>query len=72
MRGGERPKGYEPPLSQPPSLADAPGYVHVGLLASFLWQTDGDWANHSLADIYLNVVQNHPQVVKLGPRKYPQ
>ncbi len=52
--------------------ADTPGYVHVGLLCSFLWQTDGDWSNHSLENIYLNVVQNYPQVVRLGPRKYPQ
>jgi hypothetical protein len=52
--------------------ADTPGYVHVGLLCSFLWQTDGDWSNHSLENIYLKVVQNYPQVVKVGPRKYPQ
>ena len=52
--------------------ADTPGYVHVGVLCSFLWQTDGDWANHSLEKIYLKVVQSYPQVVKVGPRTYPQ
>jgi predicted lipase len=52
--------------------ADTPGYVHVGLECTFLWQKWGDWENHSLVDTYLETVQHYPQVIKFGPRDYPQ
>lgn len=52
--------------------ADAPGYVHVGLECTFLWQTWADWGNHSLVNIYLETVRNHPGVIQFGPRQYPQ
>lgn len=51
---------------------DAPGYVHVGQLCSYLWQTDGDWNNHALANTYLKTLSQYPEVIKIGPRKYPQ
>jgi hypothetical protein len=51
---------------------DKPGYIHVGLEASFLWQKWGDWANHSLVDTYLTTVQKYFGVIRFGPRKYPQ
>jgi triacylglycerol lipase len=52
--------------------ADTPGYVHVGLECTFLWQKWGDWENHSLVDTYLETVQQYPAVIKFGPRDYPQ
>jgi predicted lipase len=51
---------------------DTPGYVHVGLPVTFLWQKDMDWANHSMQDTYLNTIQNYSNVLKCGPRTYPQ
>jgi predicted lipase len=51
---------------------DTPGYVHVGQLCSYLWQTDGDWSNHALDNTYLKTLANYPQVVKVGPRSYPE
>jgi hypothetical protein len=56
---------------------DTHGYLPVGLECSFLWQTEdqlkgGDWANHSLDDVYLETLQKFPGVIKFGPRKYPQ
>jgi hypothetical protein len=56
---------------------DTPGYLPVGLECSFLWQTEGlpnggDWANHSLRDIYYETLQKFPGVIKFGSRKYPQ
>jgi hypothetical protein len=55
-----------------PTGEDASGYEHVGLPCTFLWQTDGDWHNHSMEDIYLNTVQNYSQVIQFGQRTYPQ
>jgi hypothetical protein len=52
--------------------ADVPGYVHVGLPVTFLWQKDKDWANHNMNDTYLNALIYHPNVLQFGPRKYPQ
>ena len=52
--------------------ADVPGYVHVGLPVTFLWQKDADWANHSMKDTYLNAITNYASVLQCGPRKYPQ
>jgi hypothetical protein len=37
-----------------------------------VWQTWDDWGNHSLATIYLPVVQNYWNVIEWGPRTYPQ
>lgn len=51
---------------------DTPGYVHVGLECTFLWQKWGDWENHSLTDTYLETVQKYFGVIRFGPRKYPQ
>lgn len=47
-------------------------YVHVGLEATFVWQTWDDWGNHSMDNIYLPVTESYLNVVKLGPRQYPQ
>ena len=47
-------------------------YVHVGTEMTFVWQTWDDWGNHSLANIYLPMVQTYWNVIKQGPRKYPQ
>jgi hypothetical protein len=47
-------------------------YVHVGAEATFVWQTWDDWGNHSLANIYLPMVQGHWDVIDWSPRKYPQ
>jgi hypothetical protein len=47
-------------------------YEHVGLECTFVWQTWDDWGNHSMQNIYLPVVQNYLDVIKLGPRQYPQ
>ncbi|MDB5069789.1 MAG: lipase family protein [Candidatus Eremiobacteraeota bacterium] len=47
-------------------------YVHVGIEATFVWQTWDDWGNHSLANIYLPMVQSHWNVIQFGPRHYPQ
>jgi hypothetical protein len=47
-------------------------YVHVGLEATFVWQTWDDWGNHSLSNIYMPMVQSHWGVIRWGPRKYPQ
>jgi lipase (class 3) len=57
--------------------ADTPGYLPVGLECSFLWQTEdqpdgGAWANHSLVNIYAATLQKYPNVIRFGPRKYPQ
>jgi len=51
--------------------ADTKGYEHVGLPCTFLWQTWGDWANHSLVNMYLKVVTEFPQVIRFGHRHYP-
>jgi hypothetical protein len=51
---------------------DTPGYVHVGQLCSYLWQTDGDWSNHALNNTYLTTLAKYPEVIKVGPRHYPQ
>ena len=47
-------------------------YVHVGTEATFVWQTWDDWGNHSLANIYLPMVQNYWNIIKWGQRNYPQ
>jgi hypothetical protein len=47
-------------------------YIHVGVEATFVWQTWDDWGNHSLANIYMPMVQSHWDVIQWGPRKYPQ
>jgi triacylglycerol lipase len=57
--------------------ADTPGYLPVGLECSFLWQTEdkpdgGDWANHSMKDVYLKTLTTYSNVIKFGPRSYPQ
>ena len=44
----------------------------VGTEATFVWQTWDDWGNHSLAKIYLPMVQSYWNVIKWGPRNYPQ
>ncbi len=51
---------------------DTPGYVHVGLPVTFLWQKDMDWANHSMQDTYLRTLQNFSKVLQCGTRLYPQ
>jgi predicted lipase len=51
---------------------DTPGYVHVGLECTFLWQKWGDWDNHSLQYTYLKTLKDYPEVIKFGPRQYPQ
>ncbi len=48
------------------------GYTHVGIECTFVWQKWDDWRNHSMSDTYLAVVQNYLDVVKIGPRVYPQ
>jgi hypothetical protein len=52
--------------------ADVQGYVHVGLPVTFLWQKDGDWANHSMEDTYLHTLKCFSRVLQCGERKYPQ
>jgi hypothetical protein len=52
--------------------ADTPGYVHVGTPWSYLWQTEGDWGNHSLVNNYIRTLASFPQVLKPGNRVYPQ
>jgi hypothetical protein len=47
-------------------------YVHVGVEATFVWQTWDDWGNHSIANIYMPMVQSHWDVIRWGKRKYPQ
>src|ERR1043166_7598094 len=47
-------------------------YVHVGTEATFVWQTWDDWGNHSLANSYMPMVQYHWDVIRGGPRQYPQ
>ena len=47
-------------------------YVHVGSEATFVWQTWDDWGNHSLANIYMPMVQTYWNVIKFGRRTYPQ
>ncbi len=42
---------------EPVTLADP--YVHVGSAGTFVWQTWDDWGNHSHANIYMPMVQNH-------------
>ena len=58
-------------VSLEPVTLDDP-YVHVGTEATFVWQTWDDWGNHSLANIYMPMVQSHWDVIKWGPRSYPQ
>jgi hypothetical protein len=55
---------------EPVTLADP--YVHVGVEATFVWQTWDDWGNHSHANIYMPMVQNYWDVIQWGPRTYPQ
>ena len=57
----------EPVIPQDP-------YVHVGIPGTFVWQTWDDWGNHSLANIYLPMVEYTPwwNLIKWGPRHYPQ
>jgi hypothetical protein len=55
---------------EPVTLSDP--YVHVGVEGTFVWQTWDDWGNHSLANIYIPIVQNHWSLIKWGPRTYPQ
>ncbi|QGM98734.1 lipase family protein [Methylocystis parvus] len=55
---------------EPVTLADP--YVHVGVEATFVWQTWDDWGNHSHANIYMPMVQNYWSVIHFGPRAYPQ
>lgn len=47
-------------------------YVHVGIETTFVWQTWSDWQNHSLTGIYIPTVASHWDVIKFGPRQYPQ
>jgi Lipase (class 3) len=49
-------------------------YVHVGIEGTFVWQTWDDWGNHSLANIYMPMVQSTTNwsLIKWGPRHYPQ
>lgn len=47
-------------------------YVHVGIEATFVWQTWDDWGNHSLANIYMPMVESHWSVIRFGKRTYPQ
>jgi len=47
-------------------------YVHVGTEATFVWQTWDDWGNHSLANIYMPMVQSYWNIIEWGPRNYPQ
>ena len=47
-------------------------YVHVGIEATFVWQTWDDWGNHSLANIYIPMVTSHWDVIQWGSRTYPQ
>jgi len=51
--------------------ADDPSYVHVGLPCTFVWQTWGDWGNHSMANIYQPTVNNHWDVIQTGDLQYP-
>jgi len=55
-----------------PAGQDTPGYVHVGQLCSYLWQTDGDWNNHALVNTYLKTLSQYPGVIRVGPRNYPE
>jgi triacylglycerol lipase len=52
--------------------ADVQGYVHVGLPVTFLWQKDGDWANHNMKDTYLRTLTDFSRVLQCGQRLYPQ
>jgi hypothetical protein len=52
--------------------ADTPGYQQPGQEYSFLWQTGADWGNHSLDNVYIPTLQQYANVIKGGPRKYPQ
>jgi hypothetical protein len=48
-------------------------YTHVGEPAQFVWQTDSDWGNHSLEQIYMPMV-NSPadfSLIVTGAIKYP-
>jgi hypothetical protein len=58
-------------VSIEPVTLDDP-YVHVGLGGTFVWQTWDDWGNHSHANIYMPIVQNHWNLIQWGPRAYPQ
>jgi hypothetical protein len=57
---------------EPVILSDP--YVHVGIEGTFVWQTWDDWGNHSLANIYMPMVQSQSNwnLIKWGPRHYPQ
>jgi hypothetical protein len=55
---------------EPVTLADP--YLHVGLGGTFVWQTWDDWGNHSHANIYMPMVQNHWSLIQWLPRIYPQ
>jgi len=55
-----------------PDTPDDP-YVHVGLPATFVWQTWDDWRNHSMECIYLQMAQTqHWNLIQFGDRTYPQ
>ena len=58
-------------VSIEPVKLDDP-YVHVGSAGTFVWQTWDDWGNHSHANIYMPMVQNHWNLIQWGPRSYPQ
>jgi len=47
-------------------------YVHVGIPGTFVWQTWDDWGNHHLPSIYMKMVNWHWDLIKWGPRNYPQ
>jgi hypothetical protein len=54
---------------EPVTLAQP--YVHVGVPATFVWQTWDDWGNHSLANIYQPVVNQYWNVLQWGDIAYP-
>jgi hypothetical protein len=47
-------------------------YVHVGVEATFVWQTWDDWGNHHMTSIYEPMVEDNWDVIKWGRRHYPQ
>lgn len=46
-------------------------YEHVGLPCVFVWQTWEDWGNHSMENIYLEIVQSHWPLIRYGNLPYP-
>lgn len=46
-------------------------YEHVGCPATFVWQKWDDWGNHSLANIYIPIVNEYWSSVYFGERDYP-